>query len=196
LMPLFLVLLSHFPEVAGGNPLFYIAFFISGFLLMADPRFTDRIDIHRQILLLLGFIPFLIGIALIAGGVLPVSSGIGDVMLSAYAEGFVPWFVVLAFMAYGRRVLNFTNRFLGYFSEGAYPLYILHQTVIVIVGFFVLQLALPLIGQFVLILSFSLLGSVLTYDLLVRRNRITRFLFGMKARSILRSEEQVSSPSK
>jgi glucan biosynthesis protein C len=102
--------------------------------------------------------------------------------------------VVLAFMSYGRRVLNFTNRFLSYFSEGAYPLYILHQTVIVMVGFFVLQLALPVIGQFVLILSFSLLGSVLTYDLLVRRNRITRFLFGMKARGPFRSEKQLPSP--
>jgi glucan biosynthesis protein C len=131
----------------------------------------------------------------IAGGVLPVSSGIGDVIMSAYAEGFVSWFVVLAFMAYGRRVLSFTNRFLGYFSEGAYPLYILHQTVIVFVGFFVLQLALPVIGQFMLILSFSLLGSVLIYDLLVRRNRITRFLFGMKTRVVLLSEEQTPSPS-
>jgi glucan biosynthesis protein C len=195
LIPLFLILLSQFPEVAGGNPLFYMAFFISGFLLMADPRFTDTIDTHRRILLLLGFVPFLIGIALIAGGFLPVSSGIGDVIMSAYAEGFVSWFVVLAFMAYGRRVLNFTNRFLGYFSEGAYPLYILHQTVIVVVGFFVLQLALPVIGQFVLILSFSLLGSVLIYDLLVRRNRITRFLFGMKTRVVLLSEEQTPSPS-
>ena len=191
LMPVFLILLSQFPEIAGGNPLFYLAFFISGFLLMADRRFTDTIDRHRLALLLLGFVPFLIGIAYIAVMVSgqPGTASIGDVFMSAYAEDFVSWFVVLAFMAYGRRILNFTNGFLSYFSEGAYPLYILHQTVIVIVGFFALQLAIPVIAKFVLIVMLSFLGSVLTYDLLVRRNSVTRFLFGMRPR--VRARESV-----
>ena len=178
LIPLILVLVNEFPEIAGGNPLFYLAFFVSGFLFMADRRFTDVIDTHRRGLLFLGFVPFLFGIALNAGR--PDLAGALDVLLSAYADGFVSWFVVLAFMAYGRRILNYTNRFLRYFSEAAYPLYILHQTIIVIIGFFVLPLAVPVIAKFILIVSLSLMGSVLTYDVLVRRNRVTRFLFGMK----------------
>ncbi|MDD1673920.1 MAG: acyltransferase family protein, partial [Methanomicrobiales archaeon] len=189
LVPFFLVLLSQFPELAGGNPLFYIAFFVSGFILMSDSRFTDVIDTHRRTLLVLGFVPFLIGIAIIVGmGQLGVA-GIGDLLMNVYADGFVSWFVVLAFMAYGRRILNITNRVLSYFTEGAYPLYILHQTVIVIVGFYVLQLAIPVIAQFGLIVLLSFLGTVLAYDLLVRRTYVTRFLFGMKAK--MKAEAQV-----
>lgn len=179
-IPLLLAVLTGFPELAGGNPLYYLVFFIGGFLFMTDRRFTDIIDTHRMTLLFLGFIPFLTGITFIAVLGQPDPGGITDQVLNAYAEGFVSWFVVLAFLAYGRRLLNFTNRFLRYFSEGAYPLYILHQTAIVIVGFFVLQLSLPVIIRFLLILIFSLLGCILTYDVLVKRNRITRFLFGMK----------------
>jgi peptidoglycan/LPS O-acetylase OafA/YrhL len=190
LCPLLLVLMNECPEFVGGNPLFYITFFIGGFVLMSDPRFMGTLDKRRLLLLLLGFVPFLAGIIIIgatsSGGTdsgPADTSGWAGAIIDGFVGGFVPWYVVLALLAYGRRLLNFTNGFLKYFAEGAYPLYILHQTVIVIIGFFVVQWAIVVGAKYAVILAFSLVGSVLAYDVLVKRTGVTRFLFGMKPKT-------------
>jgi glucan biosynthesis protein C len=57
LFPALLALISKFPWILGGNPLFYITFFILGFILMSDQRLMDRIDRFRLPLLVLGVVP-------------------------------------------------------------------------------------------------------------------------------------------
>jgi glucan biosynthesis protein C len=181
LFPALLVLISKFPWVLGGNPLFYITFFILGFILMSDQRLMDKVDRHRLVLLLLGVVP-LAGLITVSAtnswlaGIPEWVDGITD----AYRNGFVPWFFILALLAYGRRFLNFSNRFLKYFAEGAYPIYILHQTILVVIAFFVVQWGLGVGAKYVIIVALSFLGTILAYDILVRRTNITRFLFGMK----------------
>ena len=187
-LPVLLVLMDEFPEVAGGNPLFYITFFVFGFLLMSDRRFGETIDRQRLFLLVMG--------PLIFAGILIIdttSSWLAnlpewaDTIVDSYVDGFVPWFVILTMLAYGRRYLNFTNRFLKYFAEGAYPLYILHQTIIVVAGYFLVQWDVSIAVKFTLIVSGSFAVSVLAYDVVVRRAKITRFLFGM--RPLVRQEK-------
>jgi glucan biosynthesis protein C len=183
LFPALLALISKFPVVLGGNPLFYITFFILGFILMSDQRLMDKIDRHRVILLVLGVVP-LVGLITMTGtNSWPASiPGWADVIMDAYRNGFVPWFLILALLAYGRRLLNFTNKFLKYFAEGAYPIYVLHQTVLVTIAFFVVQWGLGVAGKYAIIVALSFAGTVLVYDILVRRTNVTRFLFGMKPR--------------
>ena len=181
LFPALLVLISKFPWVLGGNPLFYITFFILGFILMSDQRLMDKIDSYRLILLLLGVVPLAGLIVLSATNSWP--SNIpewADGIMDAYRNAFHPWFFILALLVYGRRLLNFTNRFLKYFAEGAYPIYILHQTIIVIIAFFVVQWGFGAGAKYAIIVALSFVGTILAYDILVRRTNVTRFLFGMK----------------
>ena len=83
-------------------------------------------------------------------------------------------------MAYGRRFLRSSSRFLAYADEASYPVYLLHQTVIVIVGFVVVQWGVGVPVNFAAALFVSLLVTLLVYELAVRRVGATRFLFGMK----------------
>jgi peptidoglycan/LPS O-acetylase OafA/YrhL len=181
LFPALLVPISKFPWVLGGNPMFYITFFILGFILMSDKRLMDKIDRYRLILLLLGVVPLAGLIVMSATNSWP--SNIpewADGIMDAYRNAFVPWFFILALLAYGRRLLNFTNRFLKYFAEGAYPIYILHQTVLVAIAFFVVQWSISTGAKYAIIVALSFAGTILAYDILVRRTNITRFLVGMK----------------
>jgi len=181
LFPALLVLISKFPWVLGGNPLFYITFFILGFILMSDQRLMDKIDRYRLILLLLGVVPLAGFIVMSATNSWPANiPEWADGIMDAYRNAFVPWFFIPALLAYGRRFLNFTNRFLKYFAEGAYPIYILHQTIIVIIAFFVVQWGLGVGAKYAIIVALAFAGTILAYDILVRRTNITRFLFGMK----------------
>jgi glucan biosynthesis protein C len=183
LFPALLVLISKFPSVLGGNPLFYITFFILGFILMSDQRLMGKIDRHRLILLLLGVVPLVGLITVSATNSWPADiPEWADGIMDAYRNAFVPWFFILALLAYGKRFLSFTNKFLKYFAEGAYPIYMLHQTVLVTIAFFVVQWGLGVGAKYVIIVALSFAGTVLAYDILVRRTNITRFLFGMKPR--------------
>jgi peptidoglycan/LPS O-acetylase OafA/YrhL len=69
---------------------------------------------------------------------------------------------------------------LKYANEATLPFYILHQTVIVGLGYFVVQWAIPDLLKFLFILSGSFLMVMVLYEFLVRRFNLLRFLFGMK----------------
>jgi membrane-bound acyltransferase YfiQ involved in biofilm formation len=56
----------------------------------------------------------------------------------------------------------------------------LHQTVIVIIGFYVVQWAASVAVKYALILVAAIVVTAALYELLVRRFNVTRFLFGMR----------------
>jgi glucans biosynthesis protein C len=60
------------------------------------------------------------------------------------------------------------------------PFYVLHETVIVVVAYFVLSWPIGSGAQYCLIVLVSLAATLLLYDLGIRRSPVTRFLFGLK----------------
>ena len=94
------------------------------------------------------------------------------------------WFSVLATIAYGYRYLNVNRPILPHLNEAVYPFYILHQTVIILIGYYVLtRTGLGIYDGF-LVISFSSLAACITiYLLLVRPFKLTRVLFGLKPKN-------------
>ncbi len=178
---------SPFPDIAGGNPIFYILVFVYGFILMADARFGQAIDRHKAVALILG--PGVLACVMGLTGERPWPPGlpgwIEPIVDVYYDSGFAAWFFLIAILGYGKQFLNFINGFLKYASEAAYPFYILHQTVIVVIGFYVVQWDTGVLVKFVTIVVASLVVTTVLYDLLVRRINVTRFLFGMRPKKKL-----------
>jgi glucans biosynthesis protein C len=179
LFALALVPAMSVPEIAGGNPVFYITLFLLGYVVVADGRFEKAIDAHRLPALVLGPIACLI-VAYFALTSWPAMPGWAEGALEVYLATFLPWCFLVALMGYGRRWLRSSNRFLAYADEASYPVYLLHQTVIVMVAFVVVrwQAGVPL--KFAAVLVASLLVTTLVYELAVRRVGASRRLFGMK----------------
>lgn len=67
-------------------------------------------------------------------------------------------------------------------NESILPTYVIHQTVIVCFGYYILKLEIPLIFQFLLIALATVVFSILFYKL-VATNNLTRFLTGMNKKS-------------
>jgi hypothetical protein len=67
-----------------------------------------------------------------------------------------------------------------YIGDAQLPIYVLHQTIIVAIGFFVVlwQVNWPL--KYLAIVLATLVVTLAIYDIAVKRTRVTRFLFGMK----------------
>jgi glucan biosynthesis protein C len=81
----------------------------------------------------------------------------------------------------------------GYAREAVLPFYVLHQTPVVILGFYVLQWDTNLLVKYLAISLGALAATLCLYDLLVRRTRVTRVLFGMPAKAATWSASPSSS---
>lgn len=90
------------------------------------------------------------------------------------------WFSVVATVAYGYQYLNRPHPALRQLNEAVYPFYILHQTVIVAIGFYVLKWNIGVWPGFLLVSTLSLLISIGLYWLIIKRIKILRIFFGLK----------------
>jgi hypothetical protein len=93
------------------------------------------------------------------------------------------WFWIIALLGFGSLYLNRTNRFLKYANEAVLPFYILHLTVILIIGSYVVWWNIGVISKYLIICAFSFVVILAIYGLIIRPFRIMRFLFGMKTKS-------------
>jgi glucan biosynthesis protein C len=91
-----------------------------------------------------------------------------------------------------RKFLSFTNRILAYASPAAFPVFILHQTIIIIIAFYVVQWDTSILLRFLAILAISLVVTLGFYEI-TRRWRVTRFMLGAKASA--KPQQKTSEPS-
>jgi glucan biosynthesis protein C len=95
------------------------------------------------------------------------------------AWSIVNWSAVVFVFSLGAKYLNFTNRFLAYSNEAVLPFFLFHQTIILIVGWFVLPLAIGNWARFLLITVISFPVIMILYEVFVRHIGFMRTLFGM-----------------
>ena len=101
------------------------------------------------------------------------------VLLSLHAIDCRLW--LLAILGIGRQILNLTNKLLRCASDAVLPVYVLHQTLIVTLGFYVIQWNTAVTVKCFFVAIATLLSSLVIYEI-VRRINVTRFLFGIKTR--------------
>lgn len=89
---------------------------------------------------------------------------------------------VLAIAGLAARYLKYKHPLLSELNQGILPFYILHQTVIIFIGFFVVQWSVGIFLKFTTILMTSLILTIGLYQL-IRRISMLRFLFGMKRKT-------------
>jgi glucan biosynthesis protein C len=87
---------------------------------------------------------------------------------------------MIAILGLASRFLNFNNRFLAYTSEAVFPFYILHMTIIYLIGLFTIQWNTGIVIKYIIIAISSFVITMLIYKFFVRRISVLRFLFGMK----------------
>jgi hypothetical protein len=72
------------------------------------------------------------------------------------------------------------SRVAAYANEAVLPFYVLHETVLVAIAFFVVRWTVGALPKYLAIVTASFLLTLALYEIGVRRTRATRFLFGMK----------------
>lgn len=162
---------------------FYFFFFVLGILCYSSQNLWTIIGQHRkQFLIAMVFIliPFYICYFHFRDLItLPWSDDTVETIFDVIAI-FVSWFTVITIIAYGQHYLNRPHRWLSKINEGLYPFYILHQTVIIAIGYYVCQLSWGIAAKYWVICFLTLVSCVAFYLALIRPFNAMRFLFGMK----------------
>lgn len=178
-------------EFGGWDRWAYLVFFLYGFLLVTDRDFRtamrrDRVPaaVAAVALLAVGMPGFILV------GQDPGTDPFRDLTPLAVGVrtlyGLAGWCALVAILGAldrprtgppspGRR-----RGWYAYLAPAVLPLYILHQPIVVAVAYFVVGWRAPILAEYLVIVAISLALTVLAYDLLVRRTRVTRFLFGMR----------------
>ena len=163
----------------GGWPLtIYMLFFIYGFVVISHAGLQERIKQQRWLSLGLG----VVGIA----ALFALWGAQGDPLFGStrFAQvftifGISSWCWVLAIFGFGMKHLTRNSPYLQPLNEAVLPFYVLHQSILIYVGYVVVQWNIPALAKWLIIapLSFAIIvGSIA----IIRRVNVLRFLFGMK----------------
>jgi glucans biosynthesis protein C len=159
------------------NPLYFFLVFVSGYLILANPRFQIAIDRQIYLSLILAVVSTSGSWILLGGHLQPWSSSTlaGNILYQLSR-----WTWILFILGAGHLWLNRENRVLQYTREAAYPFYILHLPVLTLVTWWVIRLDLNVFVKYALIVTVTVLLTFIVYDLIVKRINLLRFCFGMK----------------
>jgi hypothetical protein len=168
-----LAILSLLPDVSGKNIFLYCGYFMAGFFLATNEVITEKIEKYRNVF---GVIVFL-GIA----GIIMENYFIGkqSSVIFRFCHYFIYWITLLAILGYGKKHLNKNSTVLTYFNKASFPIYILHQTILVIVGYYVLKIINHGIIPYILILSITFVLTIITYEI-ISKIKTLKMLFGIK----------------
>jgi hypothetical protein len=155
----------------------YAILFFYGFLLISVKQdFWATVTSNRRFYLVCGLIGFTTWFALI----MLFEDSIIVHFTEAFLKVFNLWSWILALFGYASNYLNRPSRALAYANEAVYPFYILHQTITIIIGYYLMDLKWGLASKFS-VLAIGTFGiSWLLYEFVMRRWRLVRPLFGLK----------------
>ncbi|HEX4850589.1 MAG TPA: acyltransferase family protein, partial [Puia sp.] len=166
---------------------FWLTFLLGGFICIANTALMDSLERNRRTSLALAFLSLLAINYLRWNNHEPwdvISNWRNSWLTYGYfvLEVICTWSWVFTSIGYGKKYLNKKHKILDYVNQAVYPFYILHQTVIVIIVYYVVQTS-DTIGMkyiFTVMVSFALTVGI--YHLFIRPYALTRLLFGMKSK--------------
>jgi hypothetical protein len=87
---------------------------------------------------------------------------------------------ITAIIGYGRKYLTKGGKVLKYLNKACFPIYILHQPIVVVISYYLLKYyKLPIHIAILIILISSVIVTFVVYELF-KRIRITKYLIGGK----------------
>ncbi|MGY6742483.1 MAG: acyltransferase family protein [Cecembia sp.] len=161
------------------NVVNYLTLFFYGFLLISvGDVFWKTVATNRRKYLYLGIAGFslMIGLRMFWE----------DSTLVHFIEALFKvvnlWAWILALFGYASAYLNQSSNTLSYANEAVYPFYILHQTITIAIGFYLMDLDWGFWPKFIIMVVGTFGISWLIYEAVIRRWTWIRPLFGLKNR--------------
>ncbi|HZG84076.1 hypothetical protein [Paenibacillus sp.] len=179
-------------NLASWGIVFYFLLYAYGFYFFARAGLREFVRKHGVVT---GVISIISTIAYVIWAVrfgFPEDGTAGSAIFSILRVVLV-WNCLFFILYLGDRFLQFSNGVLRYTSEASMPFYVLHQPVIVLLGFFIYNLEWPVSAKLAMmtILSFSVI--MMLYHFIIRKMNVLRILFGLRGDKTLRKDQTAPS---
>jgi glucans biosynthesis protein C len=182
-LPSILVIVSVSIEIVnlGGWGLpFYLAIYMIGYVYFSQNVFKDFIRKNRN----------LIGILVVVTSILYIYGFMQEIhekslvfsLIFAFIKVVNSWNWLLWIFYLAETYLARQQKGLKYLNQASMPFYVLHQPIIIGVGFCIYQLSWPVLSKFLLLSSMSFVLIMFFYHLIIQRFSFLRLVFGLKSR--------------
>lgn len=166
-------------NLASWGMIFYLLLYIFGFYFFAGESlrfFVRKIGFLAGALSILSTASYLFWVLFYG---FPMDESVGWALFMIIRVLLV-WNVIFFILYLGDKYLNFSNQTLTYSSEASMPFYILHQPIIILLGFFIYNLDWSVPVKLIFLVSAAFVIIISLYQLLIRRVQFLRVLFGLK----------------
>jgi len=157
---------------------YYILFFLMGYILIPVGSITE--SMYRSRYWYLAEVIVLTVILFIVPAI--AGNKFYDTQVWDISSIFLAWSCAITVIGFSKHSLNRNSAKRKLANEAIYPFYLLHQPVIVVIGYFIVQWDLPAALKAVIITSSSFTVFVLIYWFVIRPFNLFRLIFGMKKR--------------
>jgi len=155
--------------------LMFFIYFIYGFILLSNAYYVKIIYYKRHgmmILSILSTILMFLSPNLFHAQLAHIIWNICSILLS--------WFLCISIIGYAQTCLNIDNKLRKIGNEMIYPFYLLHQPVIIVLGYFIIKFEINDFLKFLMVIASSFVFTVALYMLVVRQSKFLKLIFGVK----------------
>ncbi|GAA4115687.1 acyltransferase family protein [Aquimarina addita] len=107
-----------------------------------------------------------------------------DSILIHFSEAFIKvsnlWSWILVILGYGAKFLNTKSNTLTYCNRAVYPFYILHQTIMIAIGYYIMNFDWGWLPKFVIMVIGTFGGSLIIYHFVILKIPFLQPFFGLK----------------
>ncbi|HOV32712.1 MAG TPA: acyltransferase [Candidatus Hydrogenedens sp.] len=178
LYPIIIGLAEQLPSISSKNPFYYYTYFLIGYLIASQPQIEQSVNKEKAFALLLGLLTMTTYLSLIKSSFNFEKYSYSDISFYILRK-FNAWFWLIWILGYGKNFLNFKSKILPYTSKMSYPFYIIHQTVIILLAYYIVQWQINIWVQFFSMVILSYILTIAIYHFLVRKNKLLQLLLGI-----------------
>jgi peptidoglycan/LPS O-acetylase OafA/YrhL len=167
---------------------YYIIFFLAGFTLLASGNITEAMRKYR-----FWYLAEVCAVTIVMFRVPALARSVesGEIIHDV-ASIFLAWSCAMTATGFARQHFNRNSTFRRLANEAIYPFYLLHQPVIVVTGYFTIQLGIATAFKAAIVLLSSFTLTVALYWFLIRPFNLFRVIFGMKIHG--KEDRRVNKP--
>ncbi len=168
LLMLFLIplLLAPLLDIGGKSLTEYLGLYLLGYFVLSRDDVQEKLKKHWP--------PLTCLLLALSAGFLVMSEvfGVeGGIPHDIYGR-FLGWTGVLALLAVGKRFLDYRDARTAYLAAASFPVYLLHQTVLVIAAYFIVRWTSSIPVQIAAMIALGYLGSFGLYEIYRRGKRL------------------------
>lgn len=147
----------------------YFALYLLGYYMLTNEMIMDKLLKNKRLILVLFCLSQLILVLAYYN-----FSYYGDLFVN-----FVGWMGVLSCIIIGKSYLNKESKVTAYFNKASFPIYILHQTVLVMIGYYSLMWTDSIVLQICMIVFGSFTVTISVYEI-IRRIPVLKKIIGVR----------------